>query len=74
MTSKLSVLNCDEKVAGCRVGYIDDEMVKQEILDHKDRVFFICGPPGMVDGMRAMLTSKLSIPSGQIITEDFIGY
>lgn len=69
-----TLTNCDEKVAGCRIGYIDDEMVRQEMPDYKERVFFICGPPGMVDGMRAMLLNKLSIPSGQIITEDFLGY
>ena len=69
-----TLTNCNEMIAGCRAGYIDDEMVKQEMPDYKERVFFICGPPGMVDGMRAMLLNKLSIPSGQIITEDFLGY
>ena len=69
-----TLTNCDQIVADCRVGYIDEEMVKTEIPDHKERVFFICGPPGMVDGMRAMLLNKLSIPPGQIITEDFLGY
>jgi len=69
-----TLTDCTQKVAGCRVGYIDDEMVKTEMPDYRERVFFICGPPGMVDGMRAMLLNKLSIPSGQIITEDFLGY
>jgi ferredoxin-NADP reductase len=69
-----TLTDCNDKVAGCRAGHIDDEMVKQEIPDHMERVFFICGPPGMVDGMRAMLLDKLSIPAGQVITEDFLGY
>ncbi len=69
-----TLTDCKEKIAGCRVGYIDDEMVENELPDYMERVFFICGPPGMVDGMRAMLLNKLSIPNSQIITEDFIGY
>ncbi len=69
-----TLTHCEEKVAGCRVGYIDDEMVRREIPDHAERVFYICGPPGMVEAMKTMLREKLMLPDSQIRTEDFIGY
>ncbi len=69
-----TLTHCSDKVEGCRVGYIDDAMVKQEVPDYKERVFYICGPPAMVDAMRSMLLNKLSIAPGSVITEDFVGY
>ncbi|MBI5873453.1 MAG: xylene monooxygenase [Candidatus Omnitrophica bacterium] len=69
-----TLTDCDEKVEGCRTGYVDDELVKQELPDYRERVFYICGPPAMVDAMRSMLLNKLSIPVQKIITEDFVGY
>ena len=69
-----TLTDCNEEVEDCRVGYIDPDMVRQEIPDYMDRVFFICGPPGMVDGMRSMLLNKLSVPQNNIIIEDFLGY
>jgi ferredoxin-NADP reductase len=69
-----TLTNCNEKIEGCRIGYIDDELVRAEIPDYRERVFFICGPPVMVDAMQQMLKTKLSLPETQIRTEDFIGY
>lgn len=69
-----TLTGCNEKVEGCRVGYIDDNLVKSEIPDYFERVFYICGPPGMVGSMRDMLKDKLLISPGNIVTEDFIGY
>lgn len=69
-----TLTNCNEKIEGCRIGYIDDELVRAEIPDYRERVFFICGPPVMVDAMRQMLLTKLSLPETQLRTEDFIGY
>jgi ferredoxin-NADP reductase len=36
------------------------------------RVFYICGPPGMVDAMVVILKS-LNIPEKQIKKEQFVG-
>ncbi|HAJ56544.1 MAG TPA: xylene monooxygenase [Candidatus Omnitrophica bacterium] len=69
-----TLTHCDERVEGCRAGYIDGDMVKNEVPDYSERPFYICGPPGMVDGMSSMLLKKLSIPMQHIITEDFLGY
>jgi ferredoxin-NADP reductase len=69
-----TLTQCDEAVEGCRLGAIDDELIRREIPDFSEWVFYICGPPGMVDVMRSMLRQKLFIPENRIVTEDFIGY
>jgi len=69
-----TLTGCNEKIEGCRIGYIDEDLVKSEIRDYFERVFYICGPPAMVGAMRGMLKDKLLIPPGNIVTEDFIGY
>ena len=57
-----------------RTGYIDDEMIKQEIRDYNERVFYICGPPKMVEGLTSILKNRLSIQENKIKTENFAGY
>jgi ferredoxin-NADP reductase len=69
-----TLTDCAEKVPGCRSGMIDEAMVKEEIPDYTERKFFMCGPPPMVEAMRAMLTGKLAVAKENIITEDFVGY
>jgi glycine betaine catabolism B len=69
-----TLTQCDEKVEGCRLGYIDEELIRSQMPDYHERVFYICGPPGMVESMRLMLLNKLSIDPQKIITEDFVGY
>jgi glycine betaine catabolism B len=58
---------------GCS-GTITSEMVKREIPDHKERVFFLCGPPGMVECLISMLKTELKIPDSNIRKENFTGY
>ncbi|NQT91091.1 MAG: FAD-dependent oxidoreductase [Candidatus Omnitrophica bacterium] len=57
-----------------RLGYIDDRMVREEILDYKDRIFYICGPPRMVESLTATLKDGLGLGDDQIRTENFAGY
>lgn len=54
-------------------GYIDAELIKKEVSDYASRVFYICGPPAMVEAMKRLL-QELNIPSEQIKTENFFGY
>lgn len=63
-----------DKVPGCRSGRIDENLIREEIPDYKDRRFFMCGPPQMVDAMKTMLLDKLALPPANVITEDFVGY
>jgi len=55
------------------VGRIDAEMVKQEMPDYMQRVFYTCGPPAMVQAMENLL-KELGVPTARIKTENFPGY
>jgi len=57
-----------------RIGYIDDRMIKEEISDFKERVFYICGPPQMVESLTDILKNRLAVRENRIRTENFFGY
>lgn len=57
-----------------RSGYIDDEMIKEEISDYKERVFYLCGQPKMVESLINILKDKLGLGADKIKTENFVGY
>jgi ferredoxin-NADP reductase len=48
-------------------------MIKEQIPDYKDRVFYICGPPGMNAALNKELKA-LGMPDEKIRLEDFTGY
>jgi len=56
-----------------RSGRINMEIVKEEIPDYMERIFFVCGPPRMVEALDNML-KELGLPQSQINKEDFPGY
>jgi ferredoxin-NADP reductase len=56
-----------------RRGYVTPQMIKEEIPDYMERVFYLCGPPAMVTSMVDALKT-LQIPNGKIRTENFSGY
>lgn len=57
-----------------RIGYIDDKMVKEEIPDFRERIFYICGPPKMVKRLTTILGEGLNIQKNMIRLENFSGY
>ena len=57
-----------------RTGYIDENMIKSEIPDFSDRVFYISGPPGMVDSLKDILKNRLNVKDDKVILENFTGY
>ena len=57
-----------------RTGYIDADMIREEIPDYRERVFFICGPPAMVEILNNALENKLNINKERIVVENFTGY
>ena len=57
-----------------KTGYIDEKMIKDEIPDYKERVFYACGPPKMVESLTNILKNELGITEGKIKTENFTGY
>ncbi len=56
-----------------KVGFVTTDLVKQEVPDFKDRVFYACGPPGMVVAMEK-LVSSLGLPESQLRLEKFVGH
>jgi glycine betaine catabolism B len=57
-----------------RKGYIDKDMLLEEIPDYNERVFYVCGPPGMVSSLTQSLSQALGLGSDNIRTENFTGY
>ncbi len=57
-----------------KVGRTDNAMVKEEMPDYKDRDFYICGPPKMVDALKSILSDELKLDKEKIKWEHFTGY
>jgi len=57
-----------------RIGFTTSEMIKQEIPDYAGRVFYICGPPKMVDSLRSLLSDELKLQREKVKWEHFLGY
>lgn len=57
-----------------RVGLITPEIISKEIPDYNERVFFICGPPKMVDYIKRLLSDDLKVQDEMIKVERFSGY
>lgn len=58
----------------CTPGLINAQVIKNEIPDYLERKFYLCGPPGMVEAMKNILTLELLVLQGNIVTENFQGY
>jgi ferredoxin-NADP reductase/nitrite reductase/ring-hydroxylating ferredoxin subunit len=57
-------------------GKIDVAMLKRH-LQHdilEKSIFYICGPPAMLNAMQEILTQNLQIPTDRIKVEEFTGY
>jgi ferredoxin-NADP reductase len=55
------------------VGVINGDMVKREIPDYAETMFYTCGPPPMVEVMEKLVES-LGLPKTQLKREYFTGY
>jgi len=54
-------------------GFIDAAMIKKELPDYKENVFYTCGPPPMIKAMQA-LVENLGLPKEKLKMEYFTGY
>jgi ferredoxin-NADP reductase len=54
-------------------GVIDAGLVKKEVPDYKERVFYVCGPPPMVQAMEKLIRD-LGLPQTQLRLEAFTGH
>jgi ferredoxin-NADP reductase len=61
------------KTSDWLTGRISPSMIINGCSEWRDAVYYIAGPPGMVDGMREMLEG-MNIVSDRIKTERFTGY
>ncbi len=57
-----------------RTGHVDAALVREGLAGLRHPVCYICGPPGMVQGLHAILAREIRLPPGQIRTESFTGY
>jgi ferredoxin-NADP reductase len=55
------------------IGDITVDMVKKEVPDYKERVFYACGPPDMVQAMVNLLR-ELGLLNNQLKLESFAGH
>lgn len=56
-----------------RRGHVDSEMIREQIPDYMDRVFYVSGPPSLVKDCVQHLM-RLGVEEDKIKTENFIGY
>jgi ferredoxin-NADP reductase len=56
-----------------QTGIISDEKIKTLVPDYKERVFFTCGPPGMILATKKII-EDLGLPSSQLRLEIFSGH
>ena len=54
-------------------GIITADMIKNELPDYKDNIFYCCGPPGMVTAMEKII-DNIGLPKSQLKLEYFTGY
>ncbi|MCA9458294.1 MAG: oxidoreductase, partial [Nitrospira sp.] len=54
-------------------GRIDQVMLRKYVKETESALYFVVGPPAMVDGLRKMLEST-GIPKTNIRSEEFVGY
>ncbi|MDD5503889.1 MAG: FAD-binding oxidoreductase [Candidatus Omnitrophica bacterium] len=57
-----------------RTGFINSDMIREEVPDYAERVFYLCGPPAMVSVLDRMLIDNMSFPKERLIKEGFTGY
>jgi glycine betaine catabolism B len=56
-----------------KVGRVDEKMIKSEVPDFKERLFYLSGPHAMVEGFKNILKS-MGLPQNQIKEDYFPGF
>jgi ferredoxin-NADP reductase len=54
-------------------GFVTADLIRNELPDFKENIFYCCGPPGMVTAMQSMFKS-LGLLETQLKLEYFVGY
>ena len=56
-----------------KTGFVSADLIKEEVPDFKNRVFYACGPPVMVTAMQRMVNS-MGLPDTQLRLESLVGH
>ena len=56
-----------------RTGRINEQMIREFCNDINNALFYICGPPGMVEGLSQLLKT-MNVPQQNVKIEKFAGY
>jgi ferredoxin-NADP reductase len=56
-----------------RTGMISREIIQEEISDYKERLLYLCGPPGMVLTLNNLL-EEMGVEKKNLKMENFVGY
>ncbi len=56
-----------------KTGFVTPDLIRQEVPDFKDRVFYACGPPAMVTAMQKVV-SALGLVVEQLKLESLVGH
>ncbi len=56
-----------------RWGYVDEQMIREEVPDYRDRVFYLSGPYAMVEAFQQIL-GRMGVHQRQIKTDFFPGF
>ncbi|WP_406660083.1 FAD-binding oxidoreductase [Methanolobus sp. ZRKC3] len=67
-----TLTRASDEWTGCS-GRICDTLIQKEIPDYAERVFYVCGPPPMMDSMVEML-KIMNIADEMIKQESLLGY
>jgi len=54
-------------------GFVDEAMLRRHLGDLSTAVYYVAGPPGMVEAMQEMLAGA-GVPADAIYTDEFYGY
>ncbi|MDD5218424.1 MAG: FAD-dependent oxidoreductase [Candidatus Omnitrophica bacterium] len=57
-----------------RCGLMNAEVIREEVPDYQERVFFLCGPTAMVDALKKAVCDELNVPKEKLMMENFAGY
>ena len=55
------------------VGFINADLIKNQVPDYKERIYYACGPPGMVKAMETAVAS-LGLPLSHLKLEVLAGH
>lgn len=74
--SSLRVVHClsrpEEGWKGRR-GHLDLVTIQEEVPKYRDAVFYLCGPPALVEDLERVLLAQ-EIPEDRVHVESFLGY